>query len=244
MRYPIFVVEGPDNTGKTTLCKTLVAKTNAAYLHSTYKFKGRMMLYHIAQLRKAVRLAETRPVVLDRWYPSELVYGNVYRGGPEPEYHPNWMGLNWYARHLGINMTFCCPLRFEHYMEFCRESYNNREQMFKMDEAKLNHIWRIYRDMWHDTYHVYNRNLMQVFSAPNDIDKVTFFADYIINQKKIWNTQASAEEKTFIREFDYKTITLEAVLEKTKLIKNLGMDSADWNRTKPKTYELGQHSFF
>jgi hypothetical protein len=242
MKYPIFVIEGPDNSGKTTLANQLMAKTNAHYLHATYKFKGRMMLYHIALLRKAVRIAETRPVVLDRWFPSELVYGNVYRNGPEPEYHPNWMGLQWYARHLGISFTYCCPMRFEEYIDFCKAGYHNRDQMYKFDEAKLNHIWRAYRNLWHDTYHVYDRNLLQVFSAPQDIWKGDRFANYIINQKKVWNGLQPAEVKDFIRTIDWRSITLDSVLEKAALVKNESMDSADFNREeKPKPQ---QRSFF
>lgn len=244
MRYPVFVIEGPDNTGKTTLGKQLVSLTGAAYVHSTYKFKGRMLLYHVAQLRKVVRLAETRPVVLDRWYQSEIAYGNVYRNGPEPEYHPNWMGLQWYARKLGFSMTFCCPMRFEEYIEFCKESYHNREQMFKFNEAKLNNIWRIYRDMWHDTYHVYDRELLQVFSAPQDIWKGAKFANYILSQKKSWNSHQPAEAKDFIRNTTWRDITLESVLEKAQLVRNHNMDSADWNRTKPVIQQPVQGNFF
>jgi hypothetical protein len=244
VKYPVFVIEGPDNSGKTTLCKQLVAKTNAVYLHATYKFKGRMMLYHIALMRQAIKIAETRPVVLDRWFQSELVYGNVYRNGPEPEYHPNWMGLQYFARKLGFSMTFCCPMRFEEYIEGCRQSYHNREQMFKFDEAKLNHCWRIYRDLWHDTYHVYDRELLQVFSLPQDRWKGEKFADYILSQKKSWNQQASPEVKQFIREFTYERVSMETVVEAARMVKNAGMDSADWNRIQPVVQQPVQHNFF
>jgi hypothetical protein len=244
MKYPVFVVEGPDNSGKTTLANQIVEKTKAVYLHSGYKFKGRMFLYHVAQMRLAVKIAETRPVVLDRWYPSELAYGNVYRNGPEPEYHPNWMGLHYYARKLGFSFTYCCPMRFEEYMAFCLKHYENRQQLYKLDEAKLNHIWRIYRDMWHDTYHTYDRDLLQVFSAPQDIWTGTKFASYILSQKKLWNARQPVEVREFIKNFTWRDLTVEAVVKAAKRSQELNMSPDTWRDVAPEPPKPVQGSFF
>lgn len=81
--HPIFVLEGPDGSGKSTFAelflKTLGPK--ARYLHLTNRFKDKMFTYHTAGIERCLRLAEEGPVVLDRWWPSELVYSDTFRGG-------------------------------------------------------------------------------------------------------------------------------------------------------------------
>lgn len=80
----LIILDGPDGTGKTTLARALVARHGAAYLHLTYRWPTRMHLYHLAAILHA--LSKDRPVVLDRWWPSELLYAAEYRGGsPWPQ---------------------------------------------------------------------------------------------------------------------------------------------------------------
>jgi len=76
----VVLIEGADYSGKTTLAEALVERFNAYYLHG--RIFRRMWLYHVAMLRLALRMADTRLVVIDRHWLSELIYGEVYRGGP------------------------------------------------------------------------------------------------------------------------------------------------------------------
>lgn len=79
----IVVVEGVDGSGKTTLANELAKRHgDAVILHQVYRWKRLMFEYHTAVLRQAAHLADQgRLVILDRMWPSELVYGKVYRGG-------------------------------------------------------------------------------------------------------------------------------------------------------------------
>jgi thymidylate kinase len=78
----VIVIEGPDGTGKTTLAAAFQRQFNAHVLHADYRWCDKIFYYHTALLRKALKLADTgKLVILDRLWPSELIYGQLYRGG-------------------------------------------------------------------------------------------------------------------------------------------------------------------
>ena len=192
------MLEGPDGAGKTTLAKTLQAKLGAEYLHSTYRFKGKMAAYHWAQLRKAIRLAQTRPVVLDRWWPSEIVYANVYRNGPEKGYF--YKDLHSVAKLYGFSYTFCCPTRWEQYWEFYQNHYVKDKEMYPLSEPHINMVWTNYRDIMLRDYFDFHRDILHYYSVVLDAYRSDFFADYIIARYKQWVGQQSQERKQQIRD--------------------------------------------
>jgi thymidylate kinase len=77
----VIVLDGPDAAGKSTLAAKFKEAHGARVIHLTYRFKDKMFAYQTAALRLALRLAETQLVVIDRHWPSECVYGSVFRGG-------------------------------------------------------------------------------------------------------------------------------------------------------------------
>ena len=82
----IFLCEGPDGSGKSTLCSALAQRLeHAGYsvinLHAGYRFKKQgIFTYHTAILDTAIR-SGADVVVLDRHWISEVVYGPTCRGG-------------------------------------------------------------------------------------------------------------------------------------------------------------------
>ena len=76
----IIVLEGGDCSGKSTLADHFVEKYGAKKLHG--RIFPDMWKYHTAMLRLALKWADTELVVIDRLHLSELIYGQVYRGGP------------------------------------------------------------------------------------------------------------------------------------------------------------------
>jgi hypothetical protein len=77
--HPIYVLEGPDGGGKTTLAQQFVRQHGAHYIHMTYRFKQQMFTYHWGCLEHALVLARTQPVVIDRWWPSINIYDDEFR---------------------------------------------------------------------------------------------------------------------------------------------------------------------
>ena len=110
--YPIYVLEGADAVGKTTLGKYMEANIpNAKYFHATYRFRNKMHIYHHAVLEQALKAAETGPVILDRWWPSEAIYAEVFRGGtPWP-----MLGrmMDRVALQYGVTYIACVPQDIE-----------------------------------------------------------------------------------------------------------------------------------
>jgi hypothetical protein len=77
----IIVLDGPDGAGKTHLARFLQERLGAHYIHLTYRWPNRMFDYHTAAIDYAGRLSMEAPVIIDRWWMSEICYANAYRHG-------------------------------------------------------------------------------------------------------------------------------------------------------------------
>lgn len=77
----VIVVEGPDCSGKSTLCNQLAELSGGKVIHMTYRFKNNMFEYNTAVLRQTAKLSKEKLVILDRSYLSEIVYAKVFRNG-------------------------------------------------------------------------------------------------------------------------------------------------------------------
>jgi thymidylate kinase len=77
----IIVIDGPDGVGKSTLANAIKENTKGSLIHCTYNKNFDMEYYHASVIEAADLLSKFTPVVVDRWAPSEAVYGKVFRGG-------------------------------------------------------------------------------------------------------------------------------------------------------------------
>lgn len=141
--YPIFVIEGPDGAGKTTLAEALRDYLGARYIHLTYRWKDRMHLYHGAALRLATRLAQNNPVIIDRWWPSEIVYADAYRGGSK--FAKYYLLLEHIANKNGIVYIVCLPKDRERYLAQFERLKAERTEMY--DEG-MQRVYDGYDEMW------------------------------------------------------------------------------------------------
>jgi thymidylate kinase len=78
----IYVLEGADGTGKSTLANEIAAQKKTSVIHSYFDPSWDIRHHHMDMLDAALKVSKWRPVVLDRWAHSELVYGTVFRGNP------------------------------------------------------------------------------------------------------------------------------------------------------------------
>ena len=79
----IYVLEGPDGVGKSTLAAAIAKEVNGQVLHLTFNKRWPAEQYHRIFIQTAQALDDAGvSVILDRWAPSEEVYGNVFRDGP------------------------------------------------------------------------------------------------------------------------------------------------------------------
>lgn len=78
----IYILEGPDGVGKTTLARTIADKTSGSVLHCTFDPTWDIEHHHTTMVYSALGVVEWTSVVLDRWAPSEEIYGKIFRGKP------------------------------------------------------------------------------------------------------------------------------------------------------------------
>lgn len=142
-RYPILVFEGPDGCGKTSLARAMQEYLGARYIHLTYRWKDKMHLYHYAAIRVAAHLAQHQPVLIDRWYPSEIIYAEAYRGGSKFARH--FLLLEHIANKIGLTYVVCFPDDRERYLAHYNELKGKRAEMY--DEG-LERVYDGYKEFY------------------------------------------------------------------------------------------------
>lgn len=133
----IIVLDGADVAGKTTLAGALTEKYGGHYIHATYKFKKCMDLYHLAIIRKAIKLIEEdgKMVVVDRWWPSEMIYGDVYRAGARVS-NAGLRILHRLGLRHGVSYVICYRDR-DCVMPAFLKAHSERAEMYAADERML-----------------------------------------------------------------------------------------------------------
>lgn len=125
----IYIVEGPDGVGKSTLANEIAQQTGASILHCSYDKEWDMQKYQMEMFKIAKQLNKYKDVVIDRWAPSEFVYGNVFREGPSYDV----MGYLWELDDSNIKWIYC---RNDNAVENHLKHKENRIEMFE-DMSKV-----------------------------------------------------------------------------------------------------------
>lgn len=138
----IYILEGPDGGGKTTLAEKLSAMTRIKITHFSYprdeEEKARMLIMYQDLLKS------TGNAIIDRCWYSDMAYGPVMRGAATITY-PQMYELERMAANKGAMIIYCTDSktalwtrathRGEDYMT-SREQFNqvcdNYEELFRM----------------------------------------------------------------------------------------------------------------
>lgn len=126
----LYILEGADGTGKTTLSQEILAQTKGHLLHCTWKKEWDIKEYFHQIHEAALVLLQYQDVVLDRWAVSDYVYANAYRGGAtfEPDdFMLNTMGI---ATAVDKTMTRFIYCSNDKAVENHKENMKIREEMF------------------------------------------------------------------------------------------------------------------
>lgn len=124
----IYILEGPDGVGKTTLANEIAEQKKASVLHSYFDKDWDIRQHHLDMWRAAQIISKWRPVVLDRWAPSEYVYGNVFRGAPGYDV----MDLLWEFDDTNVVWIIC---RNDNVIENHLKNKQERVEMFETMEG-------------------------------------------------------------------------------------------------------------
>ena len=144
MSKGIVVLEGPDASGKSTLAAAMKDKYGAVVIHAERRWLDKMQVYHTAILLKAVDLAfkQNKLVILDRHWPSEEVYGSVFRGGVAKGYTSHLFQN--ILRRFKVLYVMCLPSRGQAMMR--HKALQDPDHPY--DDHQYNEIWYTYEKMW------------------------------------------------------------------------------------------------
>lgn len=148
-----FVLEGPDSSGKSTLCADLQKAYNIPYIHLThYKDKER----HQRQFDKIELLLDlylagkmSTGIIFDRFIFSTQVYEEVFHNGSTiANFNAIYEKLNAVARKcpFGVNVIFTLPRPRERYLQAFNTLKEAREEMFT-DTALMGEIYDEFSSM-------------------------------------------------------------------------------------------------
>lgn len=163
-KYPIIVLEGPDGVGKTALAMALQEYLGARYIHLTYRWKDKMDLYHYSAIRNCAHLAQHQPVILDRWWVSEIMYAEAYRG--MSKFMKRHFLLELIASKIGAVYVVCLPEDRERYIKHYNVLKGNRVEMYNEGMEK---VFDLYTDFY-KTYMSLKENVVRydLFQNYND----------------------------------------------------------------------------
>lgn len=82
----LIILEGPDACGKTTLARHLLGTDQDGYAHMHWPKDARnpvhemSMMHRVSLVKAEIRLRQGKRTVIDRHWPSNEIYGPVFRG--------------------------------------------------------------------------------------------------------------------------------------------------------------------
>ena len=162
MKKKIFILDGPDGTGKTTLATKLSEIYNIPIFHLTY-YKDPEK--HADQFRKATDKiinwlgGKGEGFIIDRYILSELVYRKVYR--PEQPLIKEAAVMYDFMEHraaLGeIEVIITLPHDKERWFEQFKKLEQSREEMYTSE--KMSEVYDEYFKHWKKLR--YNKNVMR-----------------------------------------------------------------------------------
>lgn len=169
------IVEGPDGAGKTTLIQRLRERMpNAVFTHhGSYAGERQIAQHYLRSMARAKTVSDHtgRPVIMDRSWIAEPIYGRAMRDGANRIAVAERRMLERVALGVGAVVVYCLPN-----YETCHRAWaSRREQEYLDTEAKLYQVWRGYADLAFDfhpaipslTYNYESDNVSELFDLLN-----------------------------------------------------------------------------
>ena len=162
----IFIVEGIDASGKTTLARCMADKFNCPCVHHTYDetWTGRKLLDHHTQFLFNYKVGDH--IILDRSWPSCQIYGKIFRDNPDEI--PVYL-LAKIFQLLGVVYIYALP-EYESWAKLYKDMCGSRIEMYDNDNRMVD-VYDAFMDIARDslashdktyTYDMHNDN-MEIF---------------------------------------------------------------------------------
>lgn len=119
-----FILEGSDQSGKSTICNKLSSLFSYPIFHYKYPYTHSDMLFEYSY-----KLKEKNPYIFDRNFMSEMVYGELFRNSIKIyEYLPELISKYKQKKYI---LILCHPFSFK-FIE--RKEFFQKEQIFQARE--------------------------------------------------------------------------------------------------------------
>lgn len=138
----VIIVEGPDGSGKTTLVEKLRATLGARVIHHGPYSRECVIAWHY---RRSVyrALLDEQPVILDRSWISEPIYGAAARDGATRVSVHERRGLERLAHRAGAVVVLCLPS-----IERCESAWQKRRGTEYLERSEqLHQVYEGYAEL-------------------------------------------------------------------------------------------------
>ena len=137
----IYVLEGPDGVGKTTLAKKIKEIYGKKVFYMHLRVHKNMRLWHTASARLAIKKQkEGRLIIIDRHWPSEQCYSYIFRRGPS--YDP--IDIYHWLKKAGTKYIWCLPSKLDQ----IRENHINNRQIRHEEYYNIDKVIDLYFNHW------------------------------------------------------------------------------------------------
>ena len=151
MRKPkIFIVEGPDGVGKTTMCNILSKLHNIPIVHLTYFEKQADMEQQYKRVFQLIYSLSTENtengIIFDRFTASNTVYSQVYKNSKEsPWTNKIKQLLATICEMIDITFIHCLPTDKQNYLNRYKDIASNRDELYGDDTEKMGKVYDVYK---------------------------------------------------------------------------------------------------
>lgn len=144
----VFILEGPDGSGKTTLGHKLADTYGIEYVHLTYYEDEDVMRTQFYDVIRRLNMSK-KGFVVDRFILSNIIYGIVFHNY---KFVDGWkMFLDALCRDWikSKEIIFCLPHDKETYLEHFKKMTEEREEMYCSveDMSKIYDLYELFYEM-------------------------------------------------------------------------------------------------
>lgn len=163
----IFILEGPDSAGKTTLARMLKELYKSDYLHFEFEPDDEKYKEHLNitfELLNFYAGSLNRHIILDRYISSERVYAQVYREGNVRTTEDDFKKMILQAD----SIIFCLPQNKQQYLDHFEKIKKERKEMY---EDRMDDVYLAYQD----EYVTCLNEAIRTVARPNKVMRYDFF---------------------------------------------------------------------
>lgn len=144
----VYILEGPDGSGKTTLGQKLADVHNCEYVHLTYYKDEEAMRTQFYDVIRRIN-TQKKGFVVDRFILSNIIYGIVFHNC---KFVDGWkMFLDALCRDWlkGKEIVICLPSDKQAYLEHFKKMTEEREEMYCSveDMSKIYDLYEVFYEM-------------------------------------------------------------------------------------------------